>query len=47
MNRNKLVTLTAVFAALAWTAVALGAGSGLERLSLSPRGGEGRVRGCS
>jgi len=32
MNRNKLTTLTAVFAALAWTAVALGAGSGLERL---------------
>jgi hypothetical protein len=31
-NRNKLITLTAVFAALAWTAVALGAGSGLERL---------------
>jgi glyoxylase-like metal-dependent hydrolase (beta-lactamase superfamily II) len=32
MNRNKVVTLTVVFAALAWTAVALGAGSGLERL---------------
>ena len=32
MNRNKLITLTAIVAALAWTAVALGAGSGLERL---------------
>jgi N-acyl homoserine lactone hydrolase len=32
MNRNKLFTLTTVLAALAWTAVAFGAGSGLERL---------------
>jgi N-acyl homoserine lactone hydrolase len=32
MKRNKLITLTAVFAVLAWAAVALGAGSGLERL---------------
>jgi len=32
MNRSKLFTLTTVLAALAWTAVAFGAGSGLERL---------------
>ena len=32
MNRNKLFTLTTVLAALAWTAVAFGAGSSLERL---------------
>ena len=32
MNRNKLFMLTTVLAALAWTAVAFGAGSGLERL---------------
>ena len=32
MNRNKLITLTAIVAALAWTAVAVGAGGGLERL---------------
>ena len=32
MNRNKLITLPALVAALAWTAVALGAGRGLERL---------------
>jgi len=32
VNRNKLFTLTTVLAALAWTAVAFGAGSGLEHL---------------
>ena len=32
MNRSKLFTLTTVLAALAWTAVAFGAGSSLERL---------------
>src|SRR5437762_11815225 len=32
MNRNKLITLTAMVAALSWTAVTLGAGNGLERL---------------
>lgn len=32
MNRRKLLALTGVLAVLAWTTVALGAGSGVERL---------------